>query len=227
MQFANNADGFAYTSAGAEKPSWLGTGVATGAGNKSDAPTWASGWTKGLSNSAVTTENLEGETSGTITLDAGVEYLLTSGFVVKNGGTLNIPAGTVIKATGGTSSYIGVAQGGKINVNGSAESPVVMTSGSATPQRGDWGGLVIAGKAPTNKGRLQQLKLVTSLMVEQLLTIALDQFATYVSNTLVQLLPTKKNSMEFLYLVLVLELLLSMLRPTKQGMMASNSLVEQ
>ena len=31
----------------------------------------------------------------------------------------------------------------------------------------------------------------------------------------------------FLYLVLVLELPLSMLRPTKQGMMASNSLVEQ
>ena len=43
-------------------------------------------------------------------------------------------------------------QGAKIFVDGSADSPVVMTSGSDSPQPGDWGGLVIAGKAPTNKG---------------------------------------------------------------------------
>ena len=153
MQFANNADGFEYSSAGADKPTWLGTGIATGAGNGSGAPSWTAGWTAGLSNSEVSsTENLEGEVSSEITLSAEKEYLLTSGFVVKDGGTLNIPAGTIIKATGGTSSYIAVAQGGKINVNGTAASPVVMTSGSSTPQAGDWGGLVIAGKAPTNKG---------------------------------------------------------------------------
>ena len=87
-----------------------------------------------------------------MTLDAGVEYQLTSGFVVQDGGTFNISAGTIIKATGGTSSYIAVAQGGKINVNGTPNNPVVMTSGSSTPEAGDWGGLVIAGKAPTNKG---------------------------------------------------------------------------
>ena len=153
MQFANNVDGFEYSSAGADKPSWLGTGIATGAGNGSGAPSWTAGWTLGLSNSNVsTTENLEGEITGDVSLSADKEYLLTSGFVVKDGGTLNIPAGTVIKATGGTSSYIAVAQGGKINVNGTATSPVVMTSGASNPQAGDWGGLVIAGKAPTNKG---------------------------------------------------------------------------
>ena len=38
---------------------------------------------------------------------------------------------------------------GKINVNGTATDPVVMTCSDKTP--GSWGGLVICGKAPTNK----------------------------------------------------------------------------
>ena len=58
----------------------------------------------------------------------------------------------MIKATGGTSFFIAVAQGGKINVNGTATSPVVMTSGSESPAASDWGGLVICGKVPTNVG---------------------------------------------------------------------------
>lgn len=66
--------------------------------------------------------------------------------------TLTIPAGTVIKATGGTAAYIAVAQGGKINVNGTASNPVIMTSGAESPAQGNWGGLVICGKAPTNVG---------------------------------------------------------------------------
>ncbi|GIR50890.1 MAG: hypothetical protein CM15mP59_6320 [Flavobacteriaceae bacterium] len=77
-----------------------------------------------------------------------VETFLTSGFVGKRR--------TPISGGYGDKSYWGLlfsgcTRGGKI-MNGSADSPVVMTSGSENPQRGDWGGLVIAGKAPTNKG---------------------------------------------------------------------------
>lgn len=86
------------------------------------------------------------------TLDASQTYTLTGSFVINDGATLTIPAGTRIEAQGGTSAYIAVAQGGKINVNGTASSPVVMTSGSTTPAEGDWGGLVICGRANTNKG---------------------------------------------------------------------------
>lgn len=86
------------------------------------------------------------------TLDADTEYNLTGSFVVRDGATLNIPAGTVIKATGGTSAYLAVAQGGKIFVNGTSSNPVVMTSAKANPAAGDWGGVVICGKANTNKG---------------------------------------------------------------------------
>ncbi len=86
------------------------------------------------------------------TLDASVEYNLTGALVVQEGGTLTIPEGTVIKASGGTGAYIAVAQGGKIFVKGEADNPVIMTSAAASPQPGDWGGLVVCGRANTNKG---------------------------------------------------------------------------
>lgn len=90
-------------------------------------------------------------TDGEVTLDASKTYKLTGKIQVNSGATLTIPAGTVIQGTGGTSSYIAVAQGGKINVNGTAAQPVVMTSGLPTKKAGDWGGLVICGKAPINR----------------------------------------------------------------------------
>jgi hypothetical protein len=55
--------------------------------------------------------------------------------------TLTIPAGTTIEGTGGTSSYIAIAQGGKLNVNGTAAKPVIMTSGFFNYKAaGDWAG---------------------------------------------------------------------------------------
>lgn len=87
---------------------------------------------------------------GVVTLDANVEYKLTGSLVVENGAKLVIPAGTKIVGIGGTSAYIAVAQGGKIDVQGTASKPVVMTGAEQTP--GNWGGLVICGKAPINSG---------------------------------------------------------------------------
>lgn len=86
-----------------------------------------------------------------ITLSASTVYKLSGKLQINEGGTLTIPAGTRIEGTSGTSSYIAVAQGGKIFVNGTASSPVVMTSGLTTKHAGDWGGLVICGKAPINR----------------------------------------------------------------------------
>ena len=152
VQFAANQTGFTNTDYNGANQSFIQEGIATGAGNGAAAPDWTSGWTRGLSNSGVDTENLAGEISGAVTLNASVEYLLTNSFVVKEGGILTIPAGTVIKATGGTASYMAVAQGGKIFIEGTSQNPVVMTSGSESPAPADWGGLVICGKAPTNVG---------------------------------------------------------------------------
>ena len=151
IQFADVADGFAATNYLGTNTDFYTEGIATGAGNGAAAPDWAAGWTTGLDNSAAaSSENLAGEITGDVTLNASTEYFLTNGFVVKEGGSLTIPAGTTIKASGGTAAFIGVERGAQIFINGTATAPVVMTSEDTTP--GAWGGLVIAGDAPTNKG---------------------------------------------------------------------------
>lgn len=88
-------------------------------------------------------------TDGEVVLDASKTYKLTGAIKVENGATLTIPAGTTIEGTGGTASYIAVAQGGKINVNGTAAKPVIMTA--SVKEAGKWGGLVICGRAPINR----------------------------------------------------------------------------
>lgn len=84
-----------------------------------------------------------------VTLDPSKIYYLTGKLQINDGAKLTIPAGTRIVANGGTSSFIAVAQGGQIFVNGTATAPVVFTSEAKTP--GSWGGLVVCGKAPINK----------------------------------------------------------------------------
>lgn len=84
-------------------------------------------------------------------------YKLTGKLVVANGGKLTIKAGVKIEATSLSSDndfnavrYIAVGQGGQIFVEGTSSNPVVMTAEQHTP--GSWGGLVLCGKAPINKG---------------------------------------------------------------------------
>lgn len=101
-------------------------------------------------------KNLSGSISeGTVrTLDPSVEYALVGPLIVENGATLNIPAGTVIKANKGFSNYILVLQGGKININGTAQAPVTMTANISNATAGHWGGLIINGKAPLAGGTI-------------------------------------------------------------------------
>ena len=101
-------------------------------------------------------KNLEaGVMNGTLeenyTLDASTVYNLTGQFIIADGTSLSIPAGTRILAdNGGTDVYIAVLKGGEININGNAGSPVVMSSADGNP--GDWGGLTICGNATTTAG---------------------------------------------------------------------------
>ena len=152
VQLADVPADFQFTDYTGENQDFYTLGINSGAGNGANAPDWTAGWTRGLDNSGTDTVNLAGEISSEVTLDASISYLLTGSLVVLDGGTLNIPAGTTIKATGGTAAYIAVAQGGKINVDGESDNPVVMTSGEENPVAANWGGLIICGKAPTNKG---------------------------------------------------------------------------
>lgn len=92
---------------------------------------------------------LNGTVEGTLTLDANNEYILNGTLTVADGATLEIPAGTTIKAAKGFGNYILVAQGGKINAKGTADKPIVFTADDEeNATTGYWGGLIINGKAP-------------------------------------------------------------------------------
>lgn len=110
--------------------------------------TWVSA---NISASDEATENLTGTLTTNRTLDANVVYGLPGSFIVESGATLTIPAGTkIIADAGGTNVFIAVLKGGKIDVQGTASNPVIMTSKNSNT--GDWGGLTICGNALTSAG---------------------------------------------------------------------------
>lgn len=66
--------------------------------------------------------------------------------------TLTIEPGTVIKGsfTGADVAALIITRGSKIIAMGTPTEPIVFTSASPNPQSGDWGGIVLCGKAPIN-----------------------------------------------------------------------------
>ena len=95
--------------------------------------------------------NLSGVYTENLVLDASREYIVTGPVLMASGTTLTIPAGLTLKAQPvGVNAYIAILQGAQINAVGSASQPIVMTSNAGSPSSGDWGGLVICGRAPIN-----------------------------------------------------------------------------
>lgn len=68
-------------------------------------------------------------------------------------GTLNIAPGTIVKGDKATKGTLVILPGGKLFASGTAAEPIIFTSRMAKGTRaaGDWGGLVIVGKAPVNQ----------------------------------------------------------------------------
>ncbi len=98
------------------------------------------------------TENtiLEGRITANRTLKADYVYKLRGLVYVTNGATLTIEPGTKIVGEAGKNGGLIITRSCKIIADGTPEKPVVFTSEAATPQRGDWAGLVILGNAPAN-----------------------------------------------------------------------------
>lgn len=95
--------------------------------------------------------------SGNITANRSLSndtiYLIDGFVYVKNNATLTIEAGTIIKGVSGNRSTLIVTRGAKIYANGTKSQPVVFTSDQDAGNRnpGDWGGLVILGRARINR----------------------------------------------------------------------------
>lgn len=98
------------------------------------------------------TENtiLEGRISANRTLKAAYTYKLRGLVYVTNGAILTIEPGTKIVGETGKNGGLIITRSTKIIADGTVDKPIIFTSEAATPQRGDWAGLVILGNAPTN-----------------------------------------------------------------------------
>lgn len=118
---------------------------------------------------------LQGIISADKTLTNDKIWEISGRVIVADGATLTIEEGTILKAyagTGSNASVLIIARGGKLNANGTAAKPIIMTSTSdnidlgetfgtnlTENDRGLWGGLVVLGKAPgsfeTNASEIQ------------------------------------------------------------------------
>ena len=94
--------------------------------------------------------------TGKQTLKKGT-YLLKGWVYIANGAELTIEPGTVIKGDKQTKASLICERGGKLIAKGSATEPIVFTSEEAPGSRkpGDWGGIIICGKAKNNQTEMQ------------------------------------------------------------------------
>src|SRR5688500_9794715 len=93
-----------------------------------------------------------GEIDGTENWTSNFYYVLRGAVFVPEGATLNIAAGTKVIGESGSVGTLIVLRGGRLNAIGTREQPIVFTSDQAigSRDRGDWGGLIINGRAPVN-----------------------------------------------------------------------------
>jgi len=98
----------------------------------------------------------EFEFTGTETIKKGT-YLMKGWIYITSGSTLTIEAGTVIKGDKDTKTALVVEPGGKLIAKGTASAPIVFTSAQPKGSRkpGDWGGIIICGKAQNNQSDMQ------------------------------------------------------------------------
>jgi hypothetical protein len=93
--------------------------------------------------------------TGTRVLSADTVYQLVNTVKVGPGALLSIPAGTLIYGNAnGTRSALQIERGGKIYARGTATNPIIFTSAKPQGQKapGDWGGIILLGKADINPG---------------------------------------------------------------------------
>jgi hypothetical protein len=105
----------------------------------------------------------DGNLTGTVNWTRNNIYVLNGSVNVVDGAVLNIEDGTIIKGatavpgTGTTVAPAGrlvVERGGRIFARGTAARPIVFTSNepAGSRNRGNWGGVVILGRAPVAGG---------------------------------------------------------------------------
>ena len=98
---------------------------------------------------------VKGELLEDTTFTADKEWVLSGGVFVGNDTdktVLTIEPGTTIYGASGALSFLTIRRGSQLNAQGTANAPIVFTSAQepGSRARGDWGGLIINGRAPIN-----------------------------------------------------------------------------
>ncbi|MBT1704373.1 cell shape-determining protein MreB [Chryseosolibacter indicus] len=97
---------------------------------------------------------LEGNITADMTLSADEKYLIRGKVYVNAPAKLTIPAGTILFGEKDSDGALIINRGAMIEAKGTADKPVIMTSQAPVGfrNRGDWGGLIILGKAYNSNG---------------------------------------------------------------------------
>ncbi len=108
------------------------------------------------SNTPVPTDPSTNVISGVITSSkfyAKGKWVLKGYVYVANGATVTFEAGCVVQSDVSEKGALIIERGAKIIASGTKDNPIVFTSGKPIGSRapGDWGGIIILGKAPTNR----------------------------------------------------------------------------
>ena len=116
---------------------------------------WTQGWTNWnprASSYPAGTVLLQGNITSPTALKADKTYLLKGYVYVKNNTTLTIEPGTIIRSDVLSASALIITKGSKLICDGTPSNPIVFTSSEGTGARtyGDWGGIVLLGKARIN-----------------------------------------------------------------------------
>ena len=79
-------------------------------------------------------------------------YILKGLVYVVGNHTMTIEAGTTVKGSfsGSDVAALIITRGSKLMASGTPSEPIIFTSASPNPQSGDWGGIVLCGKASVN-----------------------------------------------------------------------------
>jgi len=93
-----------------------------------------------------------GKTDVDFTFTADKIWLMKAFVYVRDGATLTVEPGTVIKGDKSSKASLIIERGAKINAVGTQVAPIVFTSSQPVGQRsyGDWGGLILCGNAAVN-----------------------------------------------------------------------------
>jgi len=106
------------------------------------------------------TVEVSGDIKTNTTWTADKIYQLKGYVFVTDGATLTVEPGTIIKGDKASRATLVITRGSKINATGTVDKPIVFTSGVAAGARreGDWGGIIMLGKATHNKGTANKIE---------------------------------------------------------------------